>query len=299
MQKISSRRAVDCHVHIVGPACRFPQVEGRAYTAPLATVDSLLTRSRPLGVCRYVLVQPSFYGLDNSCILEALGILGEDARAVVVIDPASMTAAQIEQIQRRGVCGVRINSYSKFNALGTDLLEDSIAKLGTKLPPSGWHLEILASLPGLLRARNAIARAKVPIVIDHFGLPHDTNPGSDAGKCLLEIVSWPHVWIKLSAPYRFLPDPLATRGPSDWLTEILRVAPDRCLWGSDWPHTPAFENQKGADVEVPYRALEYSQLLSNFVDAVPDTTLAERILFDNPARLYGFLSASNGQKRIT
>jgi predicted TIM-barrel fold metal-dependent hydrolase len=94
--------------------------------------------------------------------------------------------------------------------------------------------------------------------------------------------------MKLSAPYRVSDNPLETRPDGEWLAAMLAVAPERCVWGSDWPHTPLREMCKGPEIPVPYRASDYSASVDDFVMAVGSGELAERILTDNPGRLYGF-----------
>ena len=94
--------------------------------------------------------------------------------------------------------------------------------------------------------------------------------------------------MKLSAPYRFSNDPLATRPDRRWLDAILSCSEERCVWGSDWPHTPHHDDHDGPDVVGPYRALSYERLVDDFVGALGSDALADRILRDNPARLYGF-----------
>ena len=245
---------------------------------------------------RYVLVQPSFYGTDNSYIFHALEALGEYGRAVVALDPNNVSPSQIDRYAESGVCGIRINQYSRFNPLGAEPLEDLINRFIAHLPPTGWHLEVIANFPTLLQAAPAIVRAAIPIVIDHYGLPEDATPESDIGRCLLNMLALPHVWVKLSAPYRTLPDPLATHPPTAWLRAFLQVAPNRCVWGSDWPHPPLRENQTDANQTVPYRPLEYARVLGDFVGSLPSAEVAERVLFANPMRLYGFPPTQNGGK---
>ena len=99
---------------------------------------------------------------------------------------------------------------------------------------------------------------------------------------LLEVLVQPHVWIKLSAPYRVSTDPLATRADPAWVAAILKVAPDRCVWGSDWPHTPPHDQHRGSAVLSPYRSLRYETLVDEFMAATVSEELAERILSDNP-----------------
>lgn len=283
----------DCHVHVVGPSVAFPQAEGRAYTAGLATLEQLRAAADPAGVGRYVLVQPSFYGADNSFLLQSLDSLKECGRGVVVLEPDAMSTRQLEQFERHGVCGVRVNLYSKFSPMAPGGLEDVLKRYIARMPRAGWHIEIIASLSTIAAAAPFIADSTVPIVIDHYGLPGNEGPEGALGSSLLDLLSLSHVWIKLSAPYRVAADPLATSPPAAWLSALYRVAPDRCVWGSDWPHAPQRRDQTDARISVPYRPLDYRRVLEDFIHALPAAAVADRILRLNPARLYGFRSGEN------
>jgi predicted TIM-barrel fold metal-dependent hydrolase len=133
-----------------------------------------------------------------------------------------------------------------------------------------------------------IAGAEVPIVIDHYGLPENEDPEDPAGRPLLDLAALPHVWIKLSAPYRCSPDDLTTSPPSEWLKALVLAAPDRCVWGSDWPHTPPRNQVATENIMVSYRSIAYGRLLSDFLDALASPEIARCILIENPIRLYGF-----------
>jgi predicted TIM-barrel fold metal-dependent hydrolase len=284
----------DCHLHVVGPSDAFPQVEGRAYTAGPAPLENLRAVAEPAGVTRYVLVQPSFYGTDNSYLLQTLDSLQERGRGVVVLESDAISARLLDQLQQRGVCGVRLNLYSKFSAMGPGRLEDILRRFISKMPRAGWHIEMIAALATIAGAASVIADSTIPIVIDHYGLPGNEGPEGALGRSLLDLLSLPQVWIKLSAPYRVVEDPLATNPPAPWLSALLRVAPDRCVWGSDWPHAPQRRDQTDARTSVPYRLLDYWRVLGDFIRALPDATVADRIFRLNPDRLYGFRTGEEG-----
>ena len=113
MASLPLARASDCHVHVVGPSELFPQSESRSYTAAEAPLEGLRELAEPEGVGRFVVVQPSFYGTDNACLLACLAKLGDKGRGVAVLDPAGATTGWFETHARRGVCGLRVNLYSK------------------------------------------------------------------------------------------------------------------------------------------------------------------------------------------
>jgi predicted TIM-barrel fold metal-dependent hydrolase len=294
MNNLPSSGACDCHVHIVGPAAQYPQVADRSYTADLALIETLRGLGRPMGVTRFVLVQPSFYGIDNTCVLDTLDALEGNGRGVVVVDPRAFASQQIEEYDRRGVCGVRVNFYSKFNPLASVGVGEVLRRFMAILPPTGWHIEIIANLDTVVDAEAAIRSSTLPIILDHYGVPGDATPESAPGRKLLDLLGLPHMWIKVSAPYRVgSADPVATVPPADWLAALTATAPDRCVWGSDWPHPPSRGDQKDRNATLPYRNIDYRRLLMDFLQALPDSALAERILVSNPARLYGFGAAQS------
>ena len=278
----------DSHVHIVGPADRYPQVPERTYLAGVASVDTLKRLGAVRGIGRFVIVQPSFYGTDNSATLDALDTLGSNGRGVAVIDPNAASPDTLATFHRRGVRGLRINLYSPVKAPGGDSLELAFAATADAARTMGWHVQVIAPLPVLLANANILSRAPVPVVIDHYGLYGDRRPDSAEGRRLLELLALPHVWVKLSAPYRHDRGPLNTRPDRAWLAAQIEAAPDRCVWGSDWPHPPPHEQQKGASLEAPYRALSYETLVDEFIAALPSAGLADRIMRDNAGRLYAF-----------
>lgn len=280
--------ACDCHVHVVGPQEKYPQSATRSYTAEPAPLDSLQALAAPESVSRFVIVQASFHGNDNSCLLATLKSLGKNGRGVVALDLNCATSSLLQEYERAGVRGLRVNLYSKSLAFAPERISDRLQAAIERLPSKRWHVEVIASLSLLMKAAKVIAKSPVPIVLDHYGLPGEASPEKGEGRQLVKLASLPQVWVKLTAPYRVVADPLATMPPANWLAAFLRVAPQRCVWGSDWPHTPLERDQKGVDQPAPYRKISYARLLRDFIAALPDQATARRILIENPQRLYGF-----------
>ena len=278
----------DSHVHIVGPLAKYPQVPDRTYLPGLASVAALKALGAARDIARFVVVQPSFYGADNSATLDALDDLAGNGRGVAVIDPKATSPETLAMFHRRGVRGLRINLYSPVKAPGGDTLEASFAATAAAARMHGWHVQVIAPLPGLLPNADVLAKSPVNVVIDHYGLYGDKRPDSPEGRRLLDLVRLPHVWMKLSAPYRHDRGPLNKVPDREWIAAVLEAAPDRCVWGSDWPHPPHNDDQKGANLEAPYRALCYTTLVDEFVAALPSKVFVERVMSENPARLYGF-----------
>jgi predicted TIM-barrel fold metal-dependent hydrolase len=277
----------DSHVHVVGPTDRYPQSPSRTYLAEPAP----LTKLRELGarreIDRFVIVQPSFYGDDNTALLESLDALDGRGRGVAVVDPGAISKEALADFADRGVRGLRLNLYSPK---GTDRsrMAALFAAMAELAGDMNWHVEVVAPIEVLAQEAATVAQAAVPVVIDHYGVFGHNAPASAAGRQLIDLLRLPHVWMKLSAPYRVSDDPLDTRPPSDWLAAILAVAKTRCVWGSDWPHTPAHDTQKGATIATPHRPISYEKLVDDFIAALGSAELTDMIMGDNPARLYGF-----------
>jgi predicted TIM-barrel fold metal-dependent hydrolase len=277
----------DSHIHIVGSLDRYPQVEARTYIAGIATLGALRRAAATRGIARFVVVQPSFYGSDNTLLLETLDALGDGGRGVAVIDPATSRAV-LSGHARRGVRGLRVNLYSPMRDREMQRFDRTVAVMAEIARPLGWHVEVIAALATLVEHADLLASAPVPVVIDHYGLHGRFLPHSPEGQRLLELLRLPHVWIKLSAPYRISDDPMNTRPNKAWLAAIIAAAAERCVWGSDWPHTPPHGQMTNGTIELPYRAFSYERLVDDFIDALPSGELLEPIMADNPARLYGF-----------
>jgi predicted TIM-barrel fold metal-dependent hydrolase len=282
-----SKARCDSHVHIVGSLERYPQLPSRTYLAGPASLENLRRLATPRDISRFVIVQPSFYGTDNTLLLETLDILGARGRGVVVVEPDAISGETLADYAASGVRGLRINLYS---ILGTEerRLDREFAACVEIARMMDWHIEVIAPIATLMAHFDMLLRSHVPVVIDHYGVYGRSTPQTVEGQQLLELLRHQHVWMKLSAPYRVSGNPLETHPNDAWLAAILAVAADRCVWGSDWPHTPPHEAQKGSEIRGVNRPLSYEQLVDDFLTALPSIELAERIMHDNPDRLYGF-----------
>jgi predicted TIM-barrel fold metal-dependent hydrolase len=277
----------DCHIHIVGPIERYPQIPTRTYQAAEASLAALKAHGAACAVRRFVVVQPSFYGSDNTLLLDSLDALAGDGRGIAVIDPTTPEAS-LADFAKRGVRGLRLNLHSTAAGREQRQISSLFTPLAEIAAGMGWHVEVIAGIDVLLGAADLLAHSRVPVVIDHYGLYGPATPQSERGRALLDFFRLPNVWIKLSAPYRVSYHPLCTRPDPAWLTAIVAAAPNRCVWGSDWPHSPLHPPQGRADLQLPYRSLSYATLVDNFLTALGHDAAAQAIMIDNPARLYGF-----------
>ena len=285
--------ACDCHVHVFGPRDRYPQIDTRAYTAGVASAETLKANGAPLGISRFVVVQASVNGTDNSCLLDGLDALDGDGRGVVVIDPRAITSQELDAMHQRGVRGLRINLYSDYKSDRRErpALEQRFEALAD-IAPNDWHIEVIAPMRMLAAAAPLLSASRVPVVIDHYGLPGADTPDTADGRALLDLLSRPHVWMKLSGPYRAREgagsDPVSTTPPAEWLRPFVETARDRLVWGSDWPYTPPHEDCRCGETPDPFRAIDYGQMFGDFLMAISEPRTLEAILAANPARLYGF-----------
>jgi predicted TIM-barrel fold metal-dependent hydrolase len=276
--------AIDVHNHIVGPMAKYPMAASRSYTPPEASVAQLRALRAELGVARNVIVQPSFYGFDNSCLVDALDQLGTSARGIAVV-PTTVSDDELKRLASKGVTGVRLN-FATAGIRDPKTLSDAISALAPRFVPLGWHIQINTELPMIAAIANTVGAIKVPVVFDHIGEAQAAlGPGQTGFGALVELVKARNTYVKLSAPYNLskLPDwsdvtPLAKA--------LIAAGPDRMLWGTNWPHPG---NGRGDIGQItPYQKVDNPKLLVAFAQWCPDAGMRKTILVDTPARLYRF-----------
>jgi len=278
--------ACDCHVHVFGDARRFPFAASRTYTPESASAAELLAMHRVLRIDRAVIVQPSVYGTDNSCTLDAMKQYGSGARGIAVL-PDAIQSTTLDDMQHAGIRGIRINLGLAEDTSLADArhrLKSAIEQIqGPK-----WHVQIYAALPVVAGLSDLVLASPVPVVFDHFGGAKAAaglrQPGFDK---LLQLVESGKAYVKISAAYR------ASSSAPDYpelapLAHALIAAnPQRILWGSDWPHPDTGTGRKLGDIS-PLLRVDDGHLLNLLATWAPDTTLRKTILVDNPATLYTF-----------
>lgn len=277
----------DTHVHVFDPD-RFPYAADRRYTPGPATVADLRAQCTRLGVDRVVLVQPSPYGADNACLLDALAQLGPTARAIAVIDPADTADSQLADLAGAGVVGVRVN----LEAQGEHRARAAVDALSATLDRVAGHdlmVQLYVDIALLVDLAPVVASSPVPVVFDHFGGAKAAGGADQAGfDELLELLSTGPAWAKLSAPYRASTDPSYT-DLTPLTAALLAANPDRLVWASDWPHTgggAARAARHSTDIE-PFRTIDNATIVKDLTATCgPDRI--QRVLVDNPATLYRF-----------
>lgn len=265
--------ACDSHMHVFGPLETYPCVEFPHYTPPDGELGHFRRLMPVLGFDRFVIVQPSFYGTDNSCLLDALAAAGDCASGVVMIEP-DVSRAELERFHALGVRGVRLDLFKRSGAPLAEI-KAYINDMAAKISFLGWHLQFYA--PGWV-VRDLIdflGEVDTDFVIDHMGymLAEDGLTDADFSK-LLELMKTGRCHIKLSAPYRLA----KTRGYAaveDVAKAIVRAAPEKTIWGSDWPHIPGSGRDTGE--------------LVNLIETwAPAPSVRQLILVENPRRLFDF-----------
>jgi predicted TIM-barrel fold metal-dependent hydrolase len=265
--------ACDTHVHVFGPEAQYPHVPEPHYTLPDGNLPQLESALGALGVERFVIVQPSFYGTDNRCMLDALDVAGPKARGVAMVADET-SHEELAAMHTRGVRALRLDLFLR-STLPTTQLRDFIVRSIERTRALGWHVQFYT--PGWV-VRDLIPflpELEADFVIDHMGymLESDGLTRADFDR-LLAAVAQGRGWFKLSGPYRLAKDGNYAR-LKPLAQAIVEAVPDRVIWGSDWPHIP----EGGRDT---------GELLNLLGDWIPDATARRKILLDNPARLFGF-----------
>ena len=262
----------DTHMHVF--ESRFPLAPTATVTPPEAPVADYLKVCRRLGIERTVVVQPTGYGTDNSCTLEAVAAIGAGARGIAVVDE-SVPDAELHRLDAAGIRGLRFQMLP-----GGVIPWESVAPLAARIAPLGWHAQV--QLDGrLLPEREALLKSlPCTLVIDHTGkFLEPVPPDHPAFGVLLGLVQAGRTYVKLSAPYETSKVGLPLFDDVGVLAKALvRAAPERMLWATNWPHIGQPAERHGDE----------AGLLDLLLDWAPDDAMRGKILVDNPARLYGF-----------
>lgn len=258
---------VDCHAHIIGPADQYPLDGGRAYTPAPASVGEFRAVMERCGVDRAVIIQPSFYGDDNRCTLDAVRELGPGACAVVVVRP-DIDEDSMREMVEQGAVGLRLNYLYSGKATAQNIMP--YVELAQR---HGLHLQFFQTPDVWQDLLPALVSTEVQWVVDHLGM---VPAGDDSAfATILKALECDRGWIKLSGLYR-VSKQLGHADARQMVQQAYSVAPTRCVWGSDWPHTDTFG--------LP----DSRALLDVTLGWLPDDTARRRVLVDNPAFLYKY-----------
>ena len=263
--------ATDCHCHIYDS--RYPVDPGAVLRPDDATVADYRLFQKRIGTSRCVIVQPSTYGVDNRLLLESLRMFGPAAARGVAVVNISVKDEELKRMQAAGVIGIRFNLVQ---AGATTL--DMVEPLSKRIAPFGWHIQVNATADQIAAAGNLWMRLPCPVVFDHLGhIPEPQGAGHPVFAIICELLEKRKAWVKVSGFY------LDSKiGPPTYADSVkvaiayAKRAPERLVWGSDWPHP--------TEKEKPNDAI----LLDLLAECVPDEAMRNRILVDNAAKLYSF-----------
>ena len=262
--------ACDTHMHFYDGAAAAPGTPNPgAFTVPM--YRELQER---LGLERVIVVQPNAYQDDNRVTLVSIRALGKAAKGVAVVKPG-VSDAELDRLTKAGICAVRIMTLHG-GTLGFDVMDEMMARVH----PFGWHANIQLDGRELPKYEAQIKRLSGKFVIDHTGkFLEPVSVDSQPFRSLLNLVETGRCWVKLSAPY----ETSKTGGPryqdvGKLAKALVKKAPERMLWASNWPHPSVPKEKRPADED----------LLDLLLDWAPVEETRKKILVDNPAELYGF-----------
>jgi len=270
--------ACDTHVHMLGAPSDARLWDGRVedpaegwnFRDYIAAYRAQMTT---LGTTHTVIVQSILYGTDNGLAARTIDTLGRETTRGIGLVTDTATEDQLDDLQSEGFEGVRLNYVH-----GGVLSWDGVEAMAPRLADRGLHVQMLLQADRhMAELAPRIAAMPVPVVLDHLGWP-DLSKGVDEPgfRALLDLMEHGHVWVKLSAPYRFCATPFEAADAH--VAAMLAANPLRCLWGSDWPQIMLGGAKRGAA----------GALLDAFDRVCPDDEVRQAVLVDNPARLYGF-----------
>ena len=266
--------ACDAHCHVFGPSIVFPYSSDRSYTPPDAPKEKLKELHATLGVERVVIVQASCHGLNNTAMLDAIAH-NKDTYRGVCIASNEYPDDEFERLHEGGVRGVRFNFVKHLGGVPN---LDNMKKIVERVKPFGWHLVIHVDAENLIDYEDLFTSFDLPKVIDHMGrVPTSGGINQRPFQVLLKFMKQSDFWVKVCGSERISQSGPPFHDAIPYAKELIRVAPDRILWGTDWPH-PNIKKFMPNDGDL--------------VDLVPlfaqDEILQKKVLVDNPARLYGF-----------
>ena len=267
--------ACDAHCHVFGPAARFPFAADRTYTPPDAGIDLFERLQHRLGLSRAVFVQASCHGTDNAAMVDALR-RGEGRYAGVAMIHDGFSDRQIAELHDAGVRGTRFNFVAHLGG-APDL--DDFWRVVDRVQAFGWHIVLHFDAKDLPQYAELLDRMPCPYIIDHMArVPVTAGVEQEPFQQLLELMRDERCWVKISGAER-----LTAEGPPPYddvvpfARALIAAAPDRVLWGTDWPHPNVRHMPDEGD------------LLDLMLEFAPDEATRNRILVRNPETLYDFV----------
>ncbi|TCP96920.1 putative TIM-barrel fold metal-dependent hydrolase [Cricetibacter osteomyelitidis] len=260
----------DSHHHIFNRA--FPYAPDDDRNLPNATVQDYIALQQHLGCSKHIIVQPSSYGVDNNCLLNALQQGGEQCRGEAVIDN-SFSDQQLTDLAERGIVGIRFN----FGA-GNYADVNSLCSLADRVLDYNWHIQLHAPADFLLEIVPHLMKIKNNLVFDHFArIPQPQGVNHPMWKHLVALLEKGKTWVKLSALYHN--SKTTDFSDMEQITKALvQLAPERLLWGTDWPHP----NLISANKPMP----DDKYCLAKIYEWLDNDAIRQQVFVNNPDTLF-------------
>jgi len=265
----------DAHCHVFGPAEVFPYAATRKYTPPDAPLQRLAELHAILGIERAVIVQASCHGTDNSALLDAIAHSGGRYRGVCNAS-ADLNDADFEALHEGGIRGVRFN-FVKHLGGAPDLQE--MKRIVGRVARLGWHVEWHFDAADLIVYESLFEQMPLPIVLDHMG----RVPVADGieqvpfQNLLRKFSANDNLWVKISGSERISQSGPPFHDAVPFARALVNAAPDRVIWGTDWPHP-----------NIPAAMPNDADLVDLLPEMIGDEETLHKVLVANPARLFGF-----------
>jgi predicted TIM-barrel fold metal-dependent hydrolase len=263
--------ACDAHCHVFGPGAKFPYAPNRSYTPPDAPKEQLAALHKHLGFSRAVLVQASCHGIDNAAVIDALNGSQGAWRGVCMINDL-VTDAELRTLHAAGVRGARFNFVAHLGGAPDLRVIEAVVK---RIKPLGWHLQVHLDAQDIAAYRDFLLGLEIPFIIDHMGRVVAKNGLEQKPfQLLLDLLKDERVWVKVSGSERVSSTGHPFHDAMPYARALVAAAPDRVLWGTDYPHPNVKEMPNdGEQVDLFARTIE-------------DDATRRKILIDNPTRLY-------------
>jgi predicted TIM-barrel fold metal-dependent hydrolase len=265
--------ACDAHCHVFGPGAVFPYAEDRAYTPPDSPYEGLVKLHGILGITRAVIVHASCHGSDMTVTLDGIARSEGRMRGVAVVEQG-VTDAELARLHAGGIRGVRFNFVKHLGGM-PDMAH--FHRVLAQAEALGWHVVLHLDAQDIVPLADTISAIRIPFVIDHMArVKAKDGTGQPAFRQLLELMRNPLAWVKISGPERVSSSGAPFRDAVPFAQALLAAAPDRCLWGTDWPH-PNIAGDMPNDGDLV-------DLLGEMVQG--DAALLRQVVVTNPDRLY-------------